>query len=90
MRRVDGKYRWVLNTGTPRFVDSVYVGHIGTVVDITDIKRSHERMLASQKLESLGVLAAGLDHDLNNMLLPFSRIGSRAGRNPRFAGDRQR
>jgi PAS domain S-box-containing protein len=68
MRRVDGKYRWVLNTGTPRFVDSVYVGHIGTVVDITDIKRSHERMLASQKLESLGVLAAGMAHDFNNML----------------------
>jgi len=68
MRRIDGQYRWVLNTGTPRFVDSVYVGHIGTVVDITDIRRSHERMLATQKLESLGVLAAGIAHDFNNLL----------------------
>src|SRR5262249_36749119 len=57
MRRADGQYRWVLNTGIPRFVDSVYVGHIGTVIDISDIKRSHEQMLASQKLESLGSLA---------------------------------
>jgi len=68
MRRMDGQYRWVLNTGTPHFVDSVYVGHIGTVVDITDIKRGHERRLAAQKLERLSVLAAGMAHDFNNML----------------------
>jgi signal transduction histidine kinase len=68
MRRADGQYRWVLNTGIPRFVDSVYVGHIGTVIDISDIKRSHEQMLASQKLESLGSLAAGIAHDFNNLM----------------------
>ena len=68
MRRADDQYRWVLNTGVPRFVNSVYVGHIGTVIDTTDLKRSHEQMLATQKLESLGVLAAGIGHDFNNML----------------------
>ncbi len=68
MRRADGQYRWVLNTGIPRFVDHVYVGHIGTVVDTTDLKLSHEQMLATQKLESLGALAAGIAHDFNNML----------------------
>jgi two-component system, cell cycle sensor histidine kinase and response regulator CckA len=68
MRRADNQYRWVLNTGVPRFVNSVYVGHIGTVIDTTDLKRSHEQMLATQKLESLGVLAAGIGHDFNNML----------------------
>ena len=57
--RLDGQYCWVLNTGIPHFVDSVYVGH-RTVIDIPDIKRSHEQMLASQKLESLGVRAAGI------------------------------
>jgi PAS domain S-box-containing protein len=68
MQRADGQYRWVLNTGIPRFVERVYVGHIGTVVDTTDLKVSHEQMLATQKLESLGALAAGIAHDFNNML----------------------
>ena len=68
MRRADNQYRWVLNTGIPRFVNSVYVGYIGTVIDTTDLKRSQEQMLATQKLESLGVLAAGIGHDFNNML----------------------
>jgi PAS domain S-box-containing protein len=68
MRRADGEYRWVLNVGIPRFANRVYVGHIGTVVDITVLKRNHDHVVASQKLESLGVLTAGIAHDFNNML----------------------
>jgi len=68
MLRADGQYRWVLNTGIPRFVDRIYVGHIGTVVDTTDLKLTHEQMLATQKVESLGALAAGIAHDFNNVL----------------------
>jgi PAS domain S-box-containing protein len=68
MRRADGEYRWVLNAGTPRVVNGVYVGHIGTLIDTTDQKRCHEQALAAEKVESLGVLAAGIAHDFNNML----------------------
>jgi two-component system cell cycle sensor histidine kinase/response regulator CckA len=68
LRRTDGQYRWLLNTGTPRFVNGAYIGHIGTVSDTTDLRRNHEEMLAAQKLESLGLLAAGIAHDFNNML----------------------
>jgi len=68
MRRSDGQYRWVLNTGIPRFVERVYVGHIGTIIDTTDLKLNHEQILAAEKLESLGALAAGIAHDFNNML----------------------
>ncbi len=67
-RRADGEYRWMLNTSTPRFIGVVYSGHIGTLSDITDFKRNQESILATQKLESLGVLAAGIAHDFNNLL----------------------
>ncbi|MFZ0593721.1 MAG: response regulator [Bryobacteraceae bacterium] len=67
-RRADGEYRWMLSTSVPRFIGDVYAGQIGTLSDITDVKRNQENMLATQKLESLGVLAAGIAHDFNNLL----------------------
>jgi PAS domain S-box-containing protein len=67
-RRADGEFRWMLSTAVPRFTGSEYAGHIGTVVDITQIKRDQEQGLAAQKLESLGVLAGGVAHDFNNLL----------------------
>jgi len=67
-RRGDGEYRWLLVSAVPRISDGVYLGHLGTGVDVTDLKRSYEQHLAAQNLESLGVLAAGVAHDFNNLL----------------------
>jgi PAS domain S-box-containing protein len=50
VRRASGQYRWILHTGLPRFVNGGYSGHIGTSIDITDLRRSHERATAAQKL----------------------------------------
>jgi PAS domain S-box-containing protein len=69
VRRADGKYRWVVCSGVPRFgPDGVFAGYIGSDLDITDLRRAQEETLARQKLESLGVLAGGIAHDFNNLL----------------------
>ena len=66
-RRFDGEYRWLAETGNPRFVLSEFAGHIGVMLDVTELKRSQDRALANQKLESLGVLTAGISHTFNNL-----------------------
>jgi PAS domain S-box-containing protein len=66
--RSDGEYRWIAATANPRFVNGEFAGHIGVDLDITDMKLAQERALAGQKLESLGMLAAGIAHNFNNLL----------------------
>lgn len=69
LRRADGEYRWLLDSGVPRFSpDGAFVGYIGSCIDISDMKRAQEESLARQKLESLGMLAKGIAHDFNNLL----------------------
>ncbi|MEO7414953.1 MAG: response regulator [Opitutaceae bacterium] len=39
--------------------------------DITDRKRLEEQFLRAQRMENIGLLAAGIAHDLNNVLAPM-------------------
>src|SRR4029077_10073899 len=49
LRRNDGVYRWILDTGVPRFnPDGSLAGYIGSCLDITD------RKLAEEALASVG------------------------------------
>jgi PAS domain S-box-containing protein len=49
IRRRDGEYRWILDTGVPRFnPDGNFAGYIGSCLDITD------RKLAEDALASVG------------------------------------
>ena len=44
-RRHDGEYRWILDTGVPRFnPDGSFAGFIGSCVDITDRKLAEEAL----------------------------------------------
>jgi PAS domain S-box-containing protein len=76
LRRFDGEYRWILDTGVPRFEsDGTFEGYIGSCIDITDQKRVEEesRSLREQlirvgRVTSMGELAASIAHEVNQPL----------------------
>src|SRR5207237_761138 len=44
LRRSDGEYRWVLDSGTPHFADDgAFLGYIGSCIDITERKHAQEK-----------------------------------------------
>jgi PAS domain S-box-containing protein len=49
LRRFDGAYRWVLDSGAPRFAaDGTFEGYIGSCIDVTDQKRVEESLRDSE------------------------------------------
>ena len=76
-RRHDGEFRWVIDSGAPRFdADGSFLGYIGSVIDV------HERKGAEQKLQLLAdelfetnrrksEFLATLAHELRNPLAPI-------------------
>ena len=62
---VDSRVTLVRNEdGTPRAV-------MGINTDITEQKKLENHLLRTQRLESIGTLASGVAHDLNNILVPI-------------------
>lgn len=49
LRRVDGEYRWIIDTGIPRLTpEGTFAGYIGSCIDITERKRAEEALLESE------------------------------------------
>ena len=46
-------------------------GAIASFIDLTERKKLEQQSLRSQRMESLGTLAGGIAHDLNNSLGPI-------------------
>jgi|HubBroStandDraft_1064217.scaffolds.fasta_scaffold00952_13 two-component system cell cycle sensor histidine kinase/response regulator CckA len=45
IRRADGEYRWILDTGTPRFNSAgQFAGHIGSCLDVTEARQDREAL----------------------------------------------
>lgn len=66
-RRVTLMSRWTLvrdEQGQPRSVLTIST-------DLTEYKKLEEQFLRAQRLESVGRLASGIAHDLNNILAPI-------------------
>jgi PAS domain S-box-containing protein len=51
--------------------DGEITGFLGIVTDITEKKKLEQQFLRAQRIESVGTLAGGIAHDLNNVLTPI-------------------
>jgi PAS domain S-box-containing protein len=50
LRRADGQYRWLLDTGLPRYMpDGDFAGFIGSCIDVTDFKEANEALRVLQE-----------------------------------------
>jgi two-component system cell cycle sensor histidine kinase/response regulator CckA len=73
--RPDGGQRWIHSKGFPvRNAAGTVYRIAGVAADITAQKQHEEQSLRNQRLESVGLLAAGITHDLNNVLAPISMV----------------
>jgi len=67
----DGKVIWARLTCAPVIDHGKVRGYMGLVEDITERKQMDEQLRRSQRIESIGTLAGGVAHDLNNILTPI-------------------
>jgi PAS domain S-box-containing protein len=76
LRRRDGEYRWVLDTGVPRFnPDGSFAGYIGSCLDVTEQRRAEEQLHQAHddlarvtRVVAMGQLAAAIAHEVNQPL----------------------
>ena len=82
LRRRDGEYRWMLDSGVPRFgADGAPQGFVGSAVDIHERKALEETLAERTQALRLaerrqGQFLAMLSHELRNPLAPIANAAS--------------
>ncbi|HEY5949300.1 MAG TPA: ATP-binding protein [Kofleriaceae bacterium] len=70
IRTASGEWLWLLSTGkiTTRDAQGRPLRMVGACVDITERKLLQERLFLAERMASIGTLAAGVGHEINNPL----------------------
>ena len=88
-RRPGGGVLPVLVSVTP-LRDEQAGSYVVTVQDLSDLKRTEERLRRAQRMEAVGRLAGGVAHEVNNMMTIILGFSDLLSRNGHAAGDQHR
>jgi len=71
-RRKDGSYAFIQDNGfILRDAAGKGIRMVGGMRDLTEQKKMEAQQLRTERMESIGTLAGGIAHDLNNVLTPI-------------------
>lgn len=77
LRRFDGEYRWILDTGVPRYAsDGEFLGYIGSCIDISDRKFAEQKIHEQAALLDIAADAIFV-HDLDQHILYWNQGAER-------------
>ena len=85
MKRHDGEYRWVLDSGIPRHEPGGrFMGYIGCSIDITDRQQAEEALheASRRKDEFLAILSHELRNPLSPIRMAVTLLNSRSSPDP--------
>lgn len=72
IKSASGQEKWIWERGQGIFADGGEAEFIeGFMADVTEKRRMESHFLRAQRMESIGTLAGGVAHDLNNILTPI-------------------